>query len=72
MHNDRYLRQEGATKSVLSMMPHPFASGHRQLYSNVSVKNDTPHEVNWIIVEYLWGSCDSDKNTFIDRTVVVV
>ena len=30
-HNDdRYLRQEGATTPVLSMMPHPFAS--RRLY----------------------------------------
>ena len=45
------------------MMPHPFASGHRRLYSNVSVKNDTPHKVNFARVEY-WG-CASDENSFI-------
>jgi len=31
-HNDRDLRQEGKTKTVLSMMPHhPFASHHRRM-----------------------------------------
>ena len=30
-HNDRYLRQEGEMKPVLSMMPYPFASGHRRM-----------------------------------------
>ena len=33
----RYLRPEGAMKPVLSMMPHPFASHHRRLYSCASL-----------------------------------
>ena len=61
--NDRYLHQEEATTPVLSMMPHPFASGHRQLYTSVSVKNDTPYEVNSIRVEYC--VCSKDENSFI-------
>ena len=61
-HNDdRYLRQEGATKPVLSMMPHPFAS--RRLYPHVSVKNDTPHEVKFVKV--LYCQCTPDENSFI-------
>ena len=33
-HNDdRYLRQEGKTRPVLSMMPRPFVSGHRRMFS---------------------------------------
>ena len=31
---DRYLRQEGETKPVLSMTPHPFVSHHRRLTGN--------------------------------------
>ena len=70
-HNDdRYLRQEGETRPVLSMMPHPFPSDHRRLfYSNASVKNDTPYDVRWISIEYAWGSCEGqcrpDRNRFI-------
>jgi hypothetical protein len=61
-HNgDRYLRQEGATKPVLSMMPHPFAS--RQLYYRVAIKNDTPYEVISARIEYC--GCAKDENTFI-------
>ena len=48
---------------VLSMMPHPFASGHRRLYYKASVKNDTPHEVNYIKIEY--KCCNSDENFYI-------
>ena len=62
-HNDRYLRQEGATKPVISMMPHPFASGHRRMYPSVSVKNDTPCNVNFVKV--LYCACRKDENTFI-------
>ena len=66
MHNDRYLRQEGATKSVLSMMPHPFASGHRRLYYRASIKNDTPFEVRWIKIEYASDFCsDEYENSII-------
>ena len=62
--NDRYFRQEGATKPVLSMMPHPFVSGHRQLYSRVSIiKNDTPYKVNSARIEY-WA-CTKDENNVI-------
>ena len=60
--NDRYLRQEGVTKPVLSMMPHPFAS--RRLYPQVSVKNDTPHGVNFVKVHYC-GACTKDQHNFI-------
>ena len=53
-HNDdRYLRQEDET-TVLSMMPHPFVGCHRRLYSRVSIKNDTPYEVNSARIEYYW------------------
>jgi len=61
-HNDdRYLRQEGATTPVLSMMPYPFAS--RRLYYKVALKNDTPYEVNSAKIEYC--GCASDENNFI-------
>ena len=30
-HSDRFLRQDGEMKPVLSMMPHPFASHHRRM-----------------------------------------
>ena len=52
-------------KPVLSMIPHPSASGDRQLfmYAQVSVKNDTPYEVKSIEVKYC--ACTSDENTFI-------
>ena len=41
-HNGRYLRLEGETKPVLSLLPHPFASRHRRLLYKVEIKNDTP------------------------------
>merc|ERR1719506_263415 len=45
-------------------MPHPFASRHRRLYSNASVKNDTPYKVNWIKIKYSCF-CAADINNFI-------
>jgi len=63
-HNDdRYLRQEGATKPVLLMMPYPFASRRLFIYPEVSVKNDTPYKVNSIRVEY--RACANDEHEFI-------
>jgi hypothetical protein len=59
--DNRYLHQEGATKPVLSMMPHPFAS--RRLYNKVALKNDTPYEVNSARIEYC--ACADDDNNFI-------
>jgi len=37
--NDRYLRQEGEMKPVLSMMPHPLASRHRRMTPDCSSAN---------------------------------
>jgi hypothetical protein len=64
--DNRYLRQEGATKPVLSMMPHPFASRRDQdilVYSKVAFKNDTPYDANFARVEYC--ACADDENDFI-------
>ena len=67
-NDDRYLHPERATRPVLLMMPHPFPSAHGRLYSNASVKNDTPYEVRWIRIEYVCGDfvfCRPDTNNFI-------
>ena len=63
-YDDRYLRQEGEMKPVLSMMPHSFAS-HRRLYYKVAIKNNTPYEVNSITVEYCACNPDGEDNIFL-------
>jgi hypothetical protein len=67
-HNDRYLHQEGATKPVLSMMPHPFLSRRLFIdYCSASIYNRTPYDANFARIEYFGCAeyCTPDENNFI-------